>query len=189
MVARTTPGRPTDYRFAKLFLRVVGALRARPAGFEQEQRDQGDLDSFGCVSDGGAVSEQDPEQDGERRVPDQYPAHDVPVARYLWNRKAQCSQQCQVPETVQHKPQVRKVERQVDKRRAEGESDDTDPEYEVCRRARRRHEITLPVLVAYEKCTARGHPAVPKQPLLPTEPAPPGGCLPSRAPERRGGRR
>jgi hypothetical protein len=86
---------------------MLGSLDP-PARFRDEQADKEYLDGFVCVAYGGAVAagNNEPEDDGQRRVPDEDPSCGVPVLGQLGNGQVEGSEEREVAEAVEDEDRV-----------------------------------------------------------------------------------
>src|SRR5215212_137744 len=112
---------------------------SRAEGIKQEKRDQDYFDALIYVPYRGARPDEDPEEDRERRIPDENEPHGVAVARNLWDRHEQRRQEREVSEAVEDEHGIGEVELEVDQGSREREHGDADPEHAVLGGTRSSH--------------------------------------------------
>src|SRR5919199_5028799 len=103
------------------------AARAHPFTLDQQQCDQGNLIRRGRIAEHGALPYRYPEQDRQRRVSDQRPAHHPSISREPRMGQVQRRHQCQVAETVEDEHRVGEQKRQVHEGCYQCEHHHTDP--------------------------------------------------------------
>src|SRR5215204_4181971 len=120
-------------------LKTAVAAGSHPPTLEYQQDDQGDFDRCGGEAEQGTLPYRHPEQDRQRREPDQRPAYDVSVGCQPGDWQVQCRQQREVPEAVEDESWVGKQERQVNDGGDKREHHHTEPDRGVRGRACRGH--------------------------------------------------